>query len=223
MKFVTRAAITFGLGTALAIAPATMALAADHEASVTEGFTSISLNLGTDAANARTGIVIVGIDTDAADPDDSDVVYANEITANELGVATLRITLPSAELEDYRILANYAGGSLYSAPLAEVDGGDGGGDGDGGNGDGDGGDGDPGGDGDGTGGGDSGDGSGDGSGNAGDGSGDTPDGTDPGQGSATDHLSDTGASAGWVAAAAVVGSLLVATGITLLVRKRRHA
>ncbi|MGO3146407.1 MAG: hypothetical protein ACTIJ6_01880 [Leucobacter sp.] len=221
MKLVTRAAIVVGLGTTMAIAPVTMAMAADHEASITDGLTSVSLNLGTDAANARTGIVIVDIDADAADPEDSDVVYANEVSTDELGVATLQLELPSAELEGYRILANYPGGSLYSAPLAGVD--DDGGDGGDGDGNGGGTDGDGSGDG-GSGDGSSGDGSGDGSGNAGGGSdGETSVGAGAGQDATADQLSDTGASAGWIAATAAVGGFLVAAGITLFARKRRQA
>lgn len=219
MKLVTRATIAVGLGTALAIAPATLAMAADHEATVIEGSTSISLDLGAEAANARTGIVIIGFDADASNPADSDVVYANEVSLDQLGTASLKLTLPSIELEGYRILANYEGGKLYSAPLAGEEVGDGGTGGDTG--------GDTGGAGDGTTepggntdpGGSSGTG---GNTDAGNSTGETPAGTDPATAGSPAQLSETGASAGWITAAAV-GALAIVGGALLFGLKRRKS
>ncbi|QOR70157.1 metallophosphoesterase [Ruania alkalisoli] len=68
----------------------------DHEAvSGQDGVTTVTLHAGADAAGEQVGLFIVASPADARRPSAQDIVFLNEVTADDSGDATVQIALPS--------------------------------------------------------------------------------------------------------------------------------
>jgi len=188
------------LGTVTAITGAGMALAAEHDATTTDGVAEVRVDFGTDSADRAATVLVLDADADPDAPAESDIAYVAEVLTDAEGIASFRAALP--EGLDYWLASTVDGGDRYVAMLDGSEGGGGGDDG----GDGDGGD---------NGGGEGGTGDGDG------GSGDGGSGHN-GEGDAAtgDDLATTGIDAWVLPASLLVAGGLIAAGTTLVRRRR---
>ncbi|MGO2684143.1 hypothetical protein [Microbacterium sp.] len=135
-KAVARTCGAFLLGTVMAVAGAGMAIAAEHDATTTDGVAEVQVDFGTDFADRSATVLVLDADADPDAPAESDIAYVAEVLTNAEGVAAFRASLPDGL--DYWLASTVDGGDRYVAMLDGSgdgdDGGDGGGDGGGGGG-----------------------------------------------------------------------------------------
>lgn len=90
-----------------------------HEAVLEQdGLAAVTVHAGAAAAGAQLSILLLDDDADADEPDVGDIVYANEVTLDDFGDATLRVQLPVPTLSGFNIALNTSAGTpRYVAAL----------------------------------------------------------------------------------------------------------